>query len=101
MPATQRSLSHERPRVAFKAERDRVPANGVLDATATTLVEELRRLSWRGHDELERARAAFAAAIEIFGRIRATVPAGERAQYFGRTRLPSPWHARRMLKQAA
>jgi hypothetical protein len=74
---------------AFEAERDRVPANGVLDATAAALVEELRRLAWRGHDELERARAAFAAAIAVFGRIRAAVPAGERAQYFRQTRLPS------------
>jgi hypothetical protein len=69
---------------AFEAERDRVPANGVLDATASALVGELRRLAWRGHDELETARAAFAAAIEVFARIRAAVPAGERAQYFGR-----------------
>jgi len=72
---------------AFEAERDRIPTSGVLDATAAALVEELRRLAWRGHDELERARAAFAAAIEAFGRIRAAVPSGERVQYFGRTRL--------------
>jgi hypothetical protein len=75
---------------AFEAERDHVPANGVLDATAAMLVEELRRLAWRGHDELERARAAFAAEIGAFGRIRSAVPAGERRQYFGSTSLPSP-----------
>ena len=74
---------------AFEAERDRVPANGVLDATAAALVEELRRLAWRGHDELERARAAFAAAITAFAGIRAAVPAGERRQYFGGTQPPS------------